>query len=161
MQCDWTNFTFSKLDLKVNIYGFQHYIYCIYDAILRPDLWYDVEYYAVLNLFSHPEVIISTNICSTISVMSDTEDEPVVLIGEVESEYDSSEETNVVEDLAPSNPSFGEAEIAANYERLGTPVPPPPPSLNLLELRMQYPEQRVRYRCQLWEVQNKLENCNN
>ena len=81
--------------------------------------------------------------------MSDTEEEPVVLVGEVESEYDSSEETDVVEELPLSNHSFGEAEIAANYERLGTPVPPPPPPLNLLELRVQYPEQRVRYRCQL------------
>ena len=74
--------------------------------------------------------------------MSDTEDEPAILVGEIESEYGSSEDTD--DEEPHSNLSSGEAEITANYERLGTPVPPPPPLLSLLELRLQYPEQWVR-----------------
>ena len=73
--------------------------------------------------------------------MSDTEEE-VSLVREVDSEYDSSVDTDEGEELPLSNLDLG--EIEANCDRLGAPVPPPPPPLNLLELRLQYPEQLVR-----------------
>ena len=78
-------------------------------------------------------------------------DEEEVVTRDLDSDTDSSSDELVVGDevAEASSTLIQNEEIALNYERLGTPVPPPPPSLNLLELRMQYPEQRVRYRCQL------------
>ena len=37
-------------------------------------------------------------------------------------------------------PSFNDDDLAANYDRLGALVPPPPPTVSLEELRLQYPD---------------------
>jgi hypothetical protein len=90
--------------------------------------------------FLKSEHIYKVNIFCTTSEMSDAENESGEFVVESESEYDSAEETDDVE----VSSSSGDDVITANYERLGKPVPPPPVPLTLLDLRLQYPEQRVR-----------------
>lgn len=76
--------------------------------------------------------------------MSDSEES----VRQVESDGDSSEsetqEDSIARDFQLMNQSISDAEISANYERLGAPIPPPPPPLSLLQLRCQYPEQWVQ-----------------
>ena len=71
--------------------------------------------------------------------MSDTEDTELGLVGEFESDSDSSVGDNE-DDLSSAEPSLLDEDIAANYDRLGTLVPPPPPPVSLEELRLQYPD---------------------
>ena len=71
--------------------------------------------------------------------MSDSDDAEIDRVGESGNEYDSDEE-NIEEELVPSvYLNISDDEVGANYDRLGTSVPPPPPPLSLEELRMQYP----------------------
>ena len=72
--------------------------------------------------------------------MSDTEDTDGGLVRGLESDYTSSEEDVERELPTFSDHSFNDEDIAANYDRLGVLVPPPPQTLSLEELRLQYPD---------------------
>ena len=75
----------------------------------------------------------------SVSIMSDTEDADRGLVGGLESDFESSEE-DLEEELPTAIPSFNDDDLAANYDRLGALVPPPPPTVSLEELRLQYPD---------------------
>ena len=69
-------------------------------------------------------------------------DEEEVVTRDLDSDTDSSSDELVVGDevAEASSTLIQNEEIALNYERLGTPVPPPPSPTSLFELRQHYPQ---------------------